>query len=378
MRNERLRFTVIAGTVAVLLSAAISCSQQDFSRPVTGVRPTTVRTRTSPSVDADAEARSEKLATVLRQWTQANVREAKDYIVGPGDELIISVYALEQPNETSEIQRTIGRDGRLSLPWIGDLDVRGKTLREMEQMIAAAYADRYIKNPQVSVQVRNFKSVAVLMTGAVRNPGIYYLNDNFSTVLEMLAKAGGLSEDAGDDVLVVQGSGAPVWTEAAPTNTAEELNEAVRTALLGTNDLIRISLRKLIDEGDLSLNVKVGAGAIVSVRSAAEQYIYVLGYVQRPGAFPIRGTQQVDALRAVALAGGLSPTARAENSFLVRETSEGQMVLPVNLARIARGSEATVYLQPGDTLVVGSSALARLSEFVRPSVGAGMTYAPVP
>jgi polysaccharide export outer membrane protein len=362
-----------------LLGFGVACSQQDFSRPVTGVRPSTVRARPPAAADADAEARSEKLATVLRQWTQANVREAKDYIVGPGDDLTISIYALEHPDETSEIQRTVSRDGKLSLPWVGNLDVRGKTLRGLEQMIVAAYADRFIKNPQVSVQVRNFKSVAVLVTGAVRNPGIYYLNDNYSTVLEMLAKAGGLNADAGDEVLVVQGSGSPGWAPAAAsTNATAEMADAAQTALLSTNDLARISLRRLIDEGDLSLNAKVGAGAIVSVRSAAEQYVYVLGYVQRPGAFPIRGSQQLDALRAVALAGGLSPTARAENSFLVRETPEGQMVLPVNLAQIARGGEATVYLQPGDTLVVGSSALARLSEFVRPSVGAGMTYAPVP
>lgn len=368
---------VAAGTAVMVALLAASCSQQDFSRPVGGVRPVTVRPRPPDSSQPDAEVRAEKLAAALRRWSQTQTREAKDYMVGPGDELTIAIYALEQPDRTSEIQRTIGREGKLSLPWIGDLDVRGKTVRELEQAVAAAYSERYIKNPQVAIQVRSYRSAAVLLTGAVRNPGVYYLDSNTSSLLEMLAKAGGLSDDAGDEVLIVQGGESPVWQESGETNTVEESRAAVQSALLGTNAMVTVSLRRLIDDGDLSLNVRVGAGAIISVKSVAEQYVYVLGYVQRPGAFPIRGVS-LDALRAVALAGGLSPTARAENSFLVRETPEGQMVLPVNLARMARGDDPALYLQAGDTLVVGSSVIARLSEFVRPTVGAGMTYAPVP
>ena len=374
-RAEFHRFAV-AGATLCLIAVGMSCSQQDFSRPVGGVRPVTVPMRPDSSQN-DTEARAEKLAAALRRWSQTQTREQKDYVVGPGDELTVSIYALEQPDKSSEIPRTISRDAKLSLPWVGDLDVRGKTVRELEQAIAAAYADRYIKNPQVAVQVRAYRSAAVVLTGAVRNPGVYYLDNNSSSLLELLAKAGGLSDDAGDDVLIVQGTESPAPRDQGATNSSEEASTVLQAALLSTNAMLTISLRKLIDEGDLTLNVPVGAGAIVAVKSVAEQYIYVLGYVQRPGAFPLRG-QSLDALRAVALAGGLSPTARSENSFLVRETPEGQMVLPVNLARMARGDEPAVYLQAGDTLVVGSSAIARLSEFVRPTIGAGMTYAPAP
>lgn len=375
------RCIAVAVVVAALVFVDAGCSRQDFSRPVGGIRQTTVRIPrdTSAGMPGEAEARTEKLAEVLRRWSQQEMPEPKEYVVGPGDEVTISIFALEQPDKTSEIKRTIGRNGKLSLPFISEeLDARGKSVRELEQTIAAAYADRVIRNPQVSVQVTGFRSVMVLMTGAVRNPGVYYLETRESSLLEMLAKAGGLTPEAGDEALVVPG-GVPVTGSVAADASGEQLQTAARDVLLtATNEMVTVNLRKLIDEGDLSLNVKVSSGAIITVRSVAEQFVYVLGYVQRPGAYPIRGSQLVDALRAVALAGGLSPTARAENSFVVRETRDGQTIMPVNLVRIARGEEPPVYVQPGDTLVVGSSPLARLSEFVRPSIGAGMSYTPVP
>lgn len=375
------RFTALVVAAAALATVGVGCSRQDFSRPVGGIRHATVQIprETSAGMPNEAEARTEKLAKVLRHWSQQETREAKEYIVGPGDELTISIFALEQPDKTSEIKRTIGRDGKLSLPFISEeLVVRGKSVRELEQAIAAAYADRVIRNPQVSVQVTGFRSVMVLMTGAIRNPGVYYLETRESSLLEMLAKAGGLTPEAGDEALVVPG-GVAAGGSVAREGAGEQLEAAAREMLLATtNEMVTVNLRKLIDEADLSLNVKVGAGAIITVRSVAEQFVYVLGYVQRPGAYPIRGSQSLDALRAVALAGGLSATARAENSFLVRETREGQTVMPVNLVRMARGEEPPVYVQPGDTLVVGSSPLARLSEFVRPSIAAGMSYTPAP
>lgn len=369
-------FVLVAG------AALAGCSQQDFSRPAGGTPHKVLRAPGNAPVmeSADAELRAQKMAEVLSRWAQQSVSEPKDYIIGAGDELTVSIYALEAPDQTTSINRSVAKEGTISLPWIGDIMARGTTLRDLETRIADAYAGRYIKNPQISVQVSTFRSVSVVMTGAIRNPGIYFLTDNRSTVLEMLAKAGGLTADAADEVLVVQGSGvAEQLPDEAEAADEALLAEATREAMLsGDNQVVEISLRRLIDEGDLRLNVEINAGAIITVKSVAQQYVYVLGYVQRPGAFTLKGSQQIDALRAVALAGGLSPTARAENSFLVRETLEGQTIIPVNLGRIARGADPTIYILPGDTLIVGSSTMARLSEFVRPTVGAGMSYTPAP
>ena len=129
-----------------------------------------------------------------------------------------------------------------------------------------------------------------------------------------------------------------------------------------------------MDQGNLLLNLPVCSGDVLTVPPRAKQYVYVLGYVARPGAYQLKDGVRVNALRAVALAGGLSKTARAENSFLVRETAEGQMVVSVDLTKIARGVRPPLYMEPGDTLVIGSSLIAKMTEFIRPSVGAGIQY----
>jgi len=78
----------------------------------------------------------------------------------------------------------------------------------------------------------------------------------------------------------------------------------------------------------------------------------------------------------VAMAGGLTPTARAEHSYVVREITDREkpLVVKVDLTKIARGVRPPLYLRPGDTLVVGSDVIARMSEFIRPSAGASAQY----
>ena len=130
--------------------------------------------------------------------------------MGPSDELDIGVFALESPEQTTHLQRIISREGFISLPWVGDLIIKDLSVRQAEELIKKAYGGRYIKNPQITVQVTQHHSVAVLMTGAVKNPGIFYLTDNQSTLLDMLAKSGGLRDDASDELLLLHGRPADV------------------------------------------------------------------------------------------------------------------------------------------------------------------------
>jgi len=338
---------------------------------------------------SDQQTRMERLAQALAAWkSEVGGEEAPDYLLGPGDVLEVGVFALESPGKTAALTRTVSQDGYITLPWVGGIPAVGLSARGLEETIKAAYAGRYIKDPQVTVTVTEHQSCAVVVTGGVTKPGVYYLTTNSSTVLAMLAKAGGLTEEAGDLLLMVRSGNAVAQPPDLGQSPAEDgaLELGVDAALTaahqpaaaqtGGRKAVTIDLRQLVDEGNLVLNFKVGNGDIITIPPRAEQYFYVLGYVRRPGAFEIRDGLRVDTLRAVALAQGLSGAARAENSFLVRETAEGQKICPLDLTKIARGVRPPVYLQPGDTLVVGSSLLGRLSEFIRPTLGAGLQMSP--
>lgn len=379
-----VRFAVLPLLCALILG----CSHQEFSRPALR-KPTTIigdlLDSGKPYVEpgkSRAQLRMERLALALAAWQAEPRYEGLDYLIGPGDVLEVGIFALESPDKTTILARTVSQDGFLTLPWVGSLPAVGLTVRGLEATIKEAYAGRYIRDPQVTVTVTEHRSSAVVVTGAVSKPGVYYLRANRSTVLAMLAQAGGLAKEAGDELLIIR-SGTSRRLRAnpgskVPGNVVELVPDPVpgrrNTSPDSQRKAVAIDLKQLVDQGNLLLNLQVASGDIVTVPPRSEQYVYVLGYVQRPGAYELKDGVRVNALRAVALAGGLSASARAENSLLLRETAEGQKVVRVDLTKIARGVRPPLYMEPGDTLVVGSSTFAKMTEFIRPSVGAGIQY----
>jgi polysaccharide export outer membrane protein len=111
---------------------------------------------------------------------------AYNYILGPGDVLRITVYGevdLSGPF-------SVAGDGRISFPLIGDVAASGKTVRQVQDEITAALADRYLKDPKVSAEVMTFRPYFIL--GEVNRPGQFPYTDGIS-VLNAIAAAGGYS-----------------------------------------------------------------------------------------------------------------------------------------------------------------------------------------
>jgi protein involved in polysaccharide export with SLBB domain len=189
----------------------------------------------------------------------------------------------------------------------------------------------------------------------------------------MLAQAGGPLEEAGDELLLIQGQ--PPARLIAEYGGADAVAADMAADVLGrpSSEVMTIDLRELVDAGKLALNVCVRGGDVIAVPPRAADYVYVLGYVRRPGAYELGAGNRLDALRAVALGGGLMSSARAENSHLIRETTAGQKAISVNLTKLAKGEVPPLYLEPGDTLVVGTSFMGRVSEVLAPSLGANIS-----
>jgi len=354
--------------VAGIVSLA-ACSHQDFGRPVAGALTDVVdsgKPYLEPDHEAQAALRAQRLAKILKAWEGEKGRRDQGYDIGPDDVLEVAVLSLEEPGKTTKLIRTVDKDGKVSLPLVGPIMAKGKSTGQLAVLIRDTYKGKYIKSPEVSLTVAEHRSAAVVVTGAVVKPGVYYLKKNRISVLEILTRADSLKKDAGDTILVIRGGNkAPV----VKTNP----DQAVQ------GDLVSIDLKALADAGDLRMNVWVRGGDIVTVPPRKRAYVYVLGYVQRPGGFEIPGSgKKIEALQAIAMAGGLTASARAENTFLVRETPQGQKIVPVDLTKIARGTRPPLHMERGDTLVVGSGFWAKLSEFIKPSVSAGMSIAPGP
>src|SRR3990172_8557191 len=118
-----------------------------------------------------------------------NVAIRQDYRIGPEDLIEISVF------EVPELSRTVrvSASGDISLPLIGTMKAAGFSPGELEQAITASLRQSYVKDPQVSVFLKEYRSDPVSVVGAVKIPGLFQIQTQ-KTLIELLAMAQGLSE----------------------------------------------------------------------------------------------------------------------------------------------------------------------------------------
>lgn len=127
------------------------------------------------------------------------VRPQSAYLVGPFDKLSIKIYP---GDELSRDEAQVDSEGRLSFPLAGVMDVGGKSPREVEALIADRLRGRYIRNPQVTVNLKETATQVVTIDGEVQQPGPYPVIGDMS-LMRAVAAARGLTEDAKlDDVVI--------------------------------------------------------------------------------------------------------------------------------------------------------------------------------
>jgi len=124
-----------------------------------------------------------------------------DYRIGRQDLLEIKVFDVEELNQTVRVSD----DGSISMPLLGRLVVSGLTKTDLEQMLARLLGERYVRDPQVTVFVREYESKKIAVTGAVKKPGTFEMLGR-KTLLEMISMAGGLDTDLGKEIIVFRQS----------------------------------------------------------------------------------------------------------------------------------------------------------------------------
>lgn len=127
------------------------------------------------------------------------VGRSRPYLIGPFDTLRIDVFGIE---ELSGREVRADSAGRISFPLAGTIEAGGKTPAEVETEIAERLRRAHVRDPQVSVNLREAVSQVVTVDGQVRQPGLFPVIGRM-TLMQAVARASGLSEDARlDDVVV--------------------------------------------------------------------------------------------------------------------------------------------------------------------------------
>jgi polysaccharide export outer membrane protein len=303
---------------------------------------------------------------LLAQAGQATLASYRDYTVGPEDLLQVTFLGVD---DLSREVRVNGQ-GEISLPLVGDVKVGDLSTGQIEKRLKELYRqEEYLKDPQITVKVLEYRNQRVMVTGSVVRPGSYEMIGP-RTLLEMLGKAGGLKDDAGEMVYIIR------------AQTASDLSKALKggpssPSFTGGSETIVIDLRRLLAQGGKDLNLPIKNGDIIQVPRA--QSAFVLGAVLKPGNVMVK--DNLTAIQAVAVAGGQNPILASDHVTIVRMDETGKAItIPLNLGKVTKGEEADIPLKANDIVYVKENPIRRVlfdfRNLMPGSYGLGTSIAP--
>lgn len=276
--------------------------------------------------------------------------------IGVGDLIHVDVFDVPELSRDVRVSDT----GDIGYPLIpGKISAAGLTQFQLEEKLEQLLVENgLVAHPQVSIFLREQNSQPISVVGAVGHPLVYQVLRP-TTLLELLAAAGGVSDTAGSEILVVR--------KSAPESPAfKEASDSDRPA--PKEQTITIRLQDLLESGNTAFNIRVYGGDVVTVPRAGIVYVMGAGIAQ-PGGYVLQSHgEQITVLKAVALAHGLTAFAKANDAVILRnnlQTGEKDNI-PVHIKKIENRKANDVVMKANDILYIpdstGKKALARGGE----------------
>ena len=258
--------------------------------------------------------------------------EDEIYRLGNADKLNVTVWG--RPELSG--RKIVGPDGRITFPVAGTVKVDLLSREEAGTLIENAIG-RYYDSPVVSVEVEEYLGNRITLLGRVENPGVIRL-DGPPTLIEALARAGAL----------------PVLDKKA---------KLTRCAVIrGRERILWVDLKRLMNTGDLRYNIRLKQNDLIYIPDSDDTVIFVLGEVQRPGAYSVTGDMTL--LDALAQAGGPTRDAATSKMRLIRPNSGTEIEIPLSRLLDPK-QQANVAMEERDILWVPKSGLAKLGYVVQ-------------
>ena len=275
-----------------------------------------------------------------------NTPESLDYRLGPGD--LISVTLFEAQEMNAEVR--VSSRGTVTLPMLGAVDVFKLTALEAETKIENLLREKYLQDPHISVYIKEHVSRQITIVGALEHPGTFdYISKK--RLLDVLAMAGGLVEEAGEIVYITRDN-----------------------SETGETDNYVVDLDDLVRKGNMEQNITILGGDIVFVPKAG--HCFIDGAVRNPGVYPMKNNLTVT--EAIALAGGLANYAEEDEIKLIRYVDEGKRdIVRLNYTKLQEGQGDTIFLQDQDVIFVelsGAGTFFSGTGFSLGFMGTGLNY----
>lgn len=253
-----------------------------------------------------------------------------------GDVLKVNLWGDQKVSGTY----TVGPDGAITLPLLGDITVFGKDRKEVMEAVKAA-AQKYYDSPIVDISVEKYSARYAYAFGAFNKSGAIELNPSDS-LLTVIGKAGGIAQRENDRG---QSLGMP----------------RIARVIRGSKGIAMLDVKSLVNGEDLKSNIAILPGDMIYVPRDDAPTISVLGEVLQPGILGL--SPGMDAVQAIALAQGLTRDGNPRDVRVLRKWWSNQPeVYQLNMAAIQTGNpHAAIMLQDQDIVYVPMRGLAKLN-----------------
>lgn len=244
--------------------------------------------------------------------------EANGYRLGVGDRVRLRVY----PDDTFDVELRVRSDGSLQVPLLGGVDVAGKTVAEVGELLQKQLTGEYYRDPTVILEILEYIANRAHILGAVKNPGPYPISSG-DRILDLIQKAGGLSSRTIGFAYIFE-----------------------RVSDSGKANVQRVSLQRILQNSDFSENVLVPDDATIYL--VEDERVFVMGGVVNPGAYEASVGSSL--IRAVTLAGGFTPRANDKKVWIYRGIP--LVGTEFDMQKLIDKNMTDPVLQPGDLVFV--------------------------
>jgi polysaccharide biosynthesis/export protein len=261
------------------------------------------------------------------------------YVLAPMDQVMIRVPDAE---EIHDRPFRIDNEGNLTLPLVGIVKASGLSVEQFESELTKKLKV-FIRAPQVSVTVVQFRTDSILLTGSFARPGIYPLQPS-RTLIEMLSSVGGLLPNASRRIRITRRLDQGV---IPLENAIKDSDARVSTA--------EISLNRLMEASNSAENVVLAPYDVLYAGKAEMVYLNLEG--SKAGAYPLDDREFLSVLQLLSLAGGLDQSAAPEKARVLRPilNTSRRAEIPVDVRAILEGRQNDYPLMANDLLMIPRS-----------------------
>jgi polysaccharide export outer membrane protein len=233
------------------------------------------------------------------------------------------------------------------MPYLGRMKAAGKTPEELSREITEGLRGKYLKEPRVTVAIKQYNSRSYIVQGSVRSPGVYQI-EHGASLLKLIGLAGGLAENHGSTAFIIRELKPQPEKAPAEENPAGEGQRAIPQY-----EMIKANINGLY-LGHFDQNIPIEPGDIINIPPT--DVFFVAGEVVAPGSYPLKPGTTVR--QAISLARGFTFSAAKGRGIIFREDLKTgrREDIKVDFGQVMNGKRDDIAIHPNDIVIVPNSS----------------------